>query len=170
MNGRCVYCTFYSFQICLCNIIILQALLLLGPLSTLPPNHHSVLTSHHPMAPVLYHASEHQTSCSFISISTTLHLLPRLLPTCSLSRPTNFLVPLSVLSLLNNLQSLHHHEPFQQRSWSSLGDPYLLTVTLPVCVSECPRLLFFYSLCKVRLPKSVITNATLLKMCISTIF
>lgn len=111
-----------------------------------PPTTTQFSSSHHPVAPVLYHASEHRNSCSLISVSTTLRLLPRLLPTCSLSRPTNFLVPLSVRSLLTNLQTLHHHEPFQQRSWSSLGDPYLLTVTLPVCVSECPRLLFFLSL------------------------
>lgn len=141
MNGHCVYCTVYSFQIYLCNITVLQPLLLLGPLSIPRLNDHSIisyllllLNSVTPLwAPKLPLLHSHQHNPLPPSSSLQSLLLPI------------SLVLLSVLSLLLSLQCtvMKHfskevgHLSVTSASWCT---------TLTVLAQNVPTLFFFFLL------------------------
>lgn len=159
MNGHYVYCTFLFIPDNLSNTVVLQPCLLQGPLSTLsPPTTAQVshLTSHDPLW------GPPQSSHSFTSISTTLY------PLGSLASPLLpiFWIALRVLSLLISLQSLPHHGPFWQRTWSPL--PWWPLPSWPTSLTHLwlwmsPSLPFFP--CKGKLPESTLQISDTAKAC-----
>lgn len=91
----------------------------------------------------------------------------------SVSSPPNFLSPL-ICSVFTHLLTVHRHEAFQQRSWSSLSDLCLLMHHLNSLWLRTFRLLFFFLAAKRDFPGalqiSLITNACLLASAVCQLF
>lgn len=157
MNGPCVYCTVYSFQTYLPNITVIQPLLLPGPLSVLPLNHHSIISC----LLIVFNSITLLWASKLPLFHSHQHNLSPLSPLTQFSAflPPTFL-SLPVGSVFTHLLTMHHHEAFQQRSWSSLSDLCLLTRHLNSLGSECSNS-FFFSCCKERFFQEPCRSASL---------
>lgn len=105
--------SFCSFQTCLSDTAVFLAFFFQEPLSPLPPQPclSQFLCSHHPMPPSSVMPPQGpQSSHLLTSISTALPS-----PGSSVSPlPPTARVPLSLLSLLTSLQTLHHRSHFSK--------------------------------------------------------